>query len=124
MKLPEGYNIHHPFFPRRIYNANATTRVLRQLTIVPMVLERHNDLHANVEPIGRISLQLAGLSLDAIADSHIGMAANLPQLTQFEQLIDFYHALDRRRGGLGVEAGRFADHLEDQRHYMDRTAYL
>lgn len=124
MRLPDGYNIHHPYYPRRKYNTSGPTKVLRDMVTVPLPVVDHNNLHANVEPLPRMTSTLARFSLDVIADSRIGMAADIPNITLFERLTDSYRVLSRCVGRLAVEAGEFYEQFEDQHRYMERAYYL
>lgn len=118
MKLPNGYNDHHPYFDRRTHNARQITALLRRNLIVPMIIQGHNELHANVPPIKRPSDKLARFSLDVIADTRVGMGAEQSGKSVFEALWLSYRSLGRCRGQFAEEARAFGDFFEDQLPYI------
>lgn len=118
MRLPDGYNIHHPDWLRTQYNRNQITRTLRQLGALASLIEVHDDLHANIDPLPRMSLDLARFSLEVIAESRLGMARNQSGLRVLEARMLAYDALGRARHRLAPEARRFGEHFEDQYQYL------
>lgn len=118
MRLPDGYNIHHTDWLRVEYNRNQVTRTLRQLGALASPIEVHDNLHANMQPLPRMSLDLAKFSLGVIAESSFGMAKNQSGLRILEARMLAYNALGRGRNRLAPEARRFGEHFEDQYQYL------
>lgn len=118
MKLPDGYNIHHPDFRRRDYNKHPVTRTLREMGKLTVAIEAHNELHANVPPLPRMSLDLARYSIDVIRHHRIGEVESLHGLALFEARLQAYDTLGRCRGRLAEEARTFGEHFEQQHEYL------
>jgi hypothetical protein len=84
--------------------------------LVPIV--DHRDLHADISPINRMSVELAKMSLGFLSDNFRPSDA---RIDAFDGIIEYYERIRKGVGKLAVEGGLFSEHLSEQRLYLNRN---
>lgn len=111
-------NIHHTLWTRREYQKATMPYLLREHNAmkhrIPMC--SHGELHSDLDPIKRMSVELARMSLGFLVDN---FKPQNDRLDAYDGLVDYYTKIRRGVGALAVESGLFSDHLSEQRLYFD-----
>lgn len=128
---PSGWNKHHTLYYRRWYQSKEATRAWRahEAMIVPVELNRHNQLHFDVPPISPVvSDGLASYALRICHDIDVDSAA-YTHYEAFNVVRDELESVARNRRRLrmremGAEALRMVDFFDDQLDYISEDPSL
>jgi len=115
-------NIHHTLWTRANYAKATYPHLLREHPFLKheMLIARHNDLHADIDPLPRMSVDLAKISLRFFDDYNMTPTyERRVRLDAFDMLTEYYFEIGQMIGRLATEAGGFAEHFVAQRGYIN-----
>jgi hypothetical protein len=117
-RLPQGYNVHHTLFTRRVHDSQIHSRKWRRHhgMIIPMNMRSHIELHNTVSPLPLPSKDLARCALDHLDTLPLGT----PRVESFDSVRQRMWELSRARS-LGEEALHFAKNFDLQAAFFDDT---
>ena len=115
---------HHALWERREYRKRPVANQLRESRglIVPMAVSSHRQLHMEMAPLPVMSDSLARVGLDHLRSMNHLNAFGHSVLELYDGVTEKFYAVSNQMGRIGLEAGMFAEHLEDQRAHM-KDAY-
>lgn len=115
--MRNNYNVHHTLFTRRQYRSATLPYLLREHNAMKhrIPVADHNELHADIDAIPRMTSDLARLSLAYFHENHQPYDQ---RIDAFDGLLEYYRHLSRGVGKIAVEGGIFAEHLGEQFPYL------